>query len=37
MDRGKDHISDKLFIALMWLMVLALLYLVYEKFRLLSH
>jgi len=37
MFRGKDHITDKLFIALAWLMALALVFLVFEKIKWLSH
>jgi hypothetical protein len=37
MFRGKDHISDKIFIAIVWLMVLGLMFLGFEKFKLLLH
>jgi len=37
MYRGKDHISDKLAIVFIWLVALAFLYLVFEKFTLLFH
>jgi hypothetical protein len=37
MFRGKDHITDKLFVALAWVMALALVFLVFEKIKWLSH
>jgi hypothetical protein len=37
MFRDKDHLTDKLFVAFAWLMALALIYLVFEKIKWLSH
>jgi hypothetical protein len=37
MFRGKNHISDKIFVAIAWLMALVLMFLVFEKFKLLLH
>jgi hypothetical protein len=37
MFRGKDHITDKIFVAIAWLMALGMLFLVFEKLKLLSH
>jgi hypothetical protein len=37
MDRGNNHTSDKLIVALIWLMAVAFAFLVFEKFRLLFH
>jgi hypothetical protein len=37
MDRGKDHISDKVTIVIIWLVVLAFVFLVVQKFSLLFH
>ena len=34
---NKHHITDKLFVALAWLMALALVFLVFEKFKWLTH
>jgi len=37
MFRGKEHITDKIFVAIAWLTALGLIFLVFEKFKLLSH
>jgi hypothetical protein len=37
MFRDKDHITDKLFVALAWLMALSLMFLVFEKIKWLLH
>lgn len=37
MFRDKDHLTDKLFVALAWLMALSLMLLVFEKIKWLLH
>jgi hypothetical protein len=37
MDQGKNHIMDKVIIVIAWLVVLALAFLVYQKFSLIFH
>ncbi len=37
MDQGKNQIKEKMVVAAAWLFVLALVYLVYLKFKLASH
>ncbi len=37
MYRGKNHISDILAVAFIWLVALAFLFLVFEKFKILFH
>jgi len=37
MFRGKEHITDKIFVAIAWLMALGLIFLVFKKIKLLFH
>jgi hypothetical protein len=37
MYRGKDHISDIVAVVFVWLVALAFLYLVFQKFKILFH
>jgi hypothetical protein len=37
MFQGKEHITDKIFVAVAWLTALGLVFLVFEKFKIFSH